>query len=171
MLESAPEERPMQRLLLALIVFGAVSFAMPPVYQDAKALPKTNSHDLSTKVDAFANYVKDFRAMQHPASNEQLPVLWDLEHVAAIAEDRIYAANAELKMYDSLTCDADRAKTKPIVKEQLEFYAWVFDSEVTRTTQELTFLKALAVTQTGLKMRDDLRAAKENFDSILASLK
>jgi hypothetical protein len=153
----------MQKPLLALVVFVVFSF---PTAQAVNA--KSGSHDLSATVKAFENHVKDFRAMQQAAQGEQLAVLTDLEHVAAIAEERAYAANSELQMYDSISCD--RAKARAILKEQLEYYVWVFNIEVTRTTSELTFVKAPAAAQIGLKMKDDLQAAKEKFDEILAGL-
>jgi len=78
--------------------------------------------------------------------------------------------DAELQMYDTISCKPDRAKAKRILKGQLGYYSWLFDSEVTRTTGGLTFPKVPAAAQMGLRMKDDLRAAKDKLDAISASL-
>jgi hypothetical protein len=155
-------------LSVALAVLG-VLIAMSPVLL-GQAEP--NQHDLSSQIKTFANYSKDFRAMQEPLKGQQdLEVLFDLDHTATSAEERMYAANAALQMYDSISSASDRAKVKGILKEQLlDYYSWVFDQDVTRTAGVLTFIKVPAAAQLGLRMRDDMRAAKEKLDTIAASL-
>ena len=131
---------------------------------------QSNPHDLSARVTAFGNYVKDFRAMEKPLQGEELEVLRFLDQVATTAEDRLGAANTLLQMYDSISCKPDRVRAKRILKAQLDYYSWVFDSEVTRVTGGLTFVKVPAAAQIGLRMKDDLRAAKEKLDAIAASV-
>jgi hypothetical protein len=130
---------------------------------------ENNPHDLSALVTTFGNYEKDFQAMEK-ASDSEFQMMEFLEQTALLAEDRIYAANAELKMYDAISCGSDRQKVKGILKDQLDYYVWVFDKEVTRTTGGLTFVKVPAAAQTGLQMKDQMRAAKEKLEAIRAGL-
>lgn len=158
----------MQKLLLVAVVVGAAPWLSG---QAANLRSQSSPHDLNAQMKVFESYSKDFRAMQQPSHGEELEVLLFLDQVATIAEERLYAANAALHMYDGISCNPDRLKAKGILKEQLEYYSWAFDSEVTRTTGSLTFVKVPAAAQAGLRMKDDLRATKEKLDSIAASLR
>lgn len=159
----------MQKAVLGAVILCAF---FTPLLRAQVGSPnvQSNSHDLSAMVNVFENYVKDFRGMEQAARGEDFEILANLENAAMIAEERVFAANAELQMYDGISCATDRMKAKRILKEQLKYYVWVFDSEVTRTNGGLTFVKAPAEAQTGLRMKDDMRATKEKFDAILASL-
>jgi hypothetical protein len=90
--------------------------------------------------------------------------------VAKTAEDRIYALDAALQMYDHVSCKADRDKLRKILKSQLDYYSWAFDSEVKRTTGGTTFAKSPAAAQMGIRLKDDLRTAKDKIDAIASSL-
>ena len=87
------------------------------------------------------------------------------------SEDRAFAANTELRMYDAISCESDRQNVKSIVKEQLAMYSWLFEQEVARTTGGLRFVKIPAAAHMGLKMKDDMRATKERLDATSASLR
>jgi hypothetical protein len=52
----------------------------------------------------------------------------------------------------------------------LHSYAWVFDKDVTRINELLTLAKQPPVAQLAMRMKDDLRAAKEKIEAIAASL-
>lgn len=133
--------------------------------------PFPKLHALGPQVKLFNNYSKDFEAMEEPLHHgEELEVLEFLDQAAKTAEDRLYALDAELRMYDTVSCKPDRDNLRIILKGQLEYYSWLFDSEVTRITGGLTFTKMPAAAQTGLRMKDDLRAAKDKLDAISASL-
>ena len=139
--------------------------------QVAGSHPFPKLHALGPQVKLFNNYSKDFEAMEEPLRRgEELEVVQFLNQAAKTAEDRLYALDAELRMYDSVSCKPDRDNLKIILKAQLEYYSWLFDSEVTRVAGGLTLTKMPAAAQTGLHMKDDLRAAKEKLDAIAASL-
>lgn len=158
-----------KRLLIALVLLGAFSFVTPLDTADSRA--QANPNDLTAQVTAFENYSKDFTAMEQPLKHgEELQILQFLDQVARTAEDRLYGAKFGLEMYDSISCKPDRAKARRILKDQLGFYSFLFESEVTRTASGLTFVKTPAAAQLGLKMKDDLRTAKEKLDAIAASL-
>jgi hypothetical protein len=171
-IESAPRDiMKSNQSLSPWLIAVLVLCANPLLYgQVVTSHSPPNPHDLSSQVKAFDDYSKDFRAMQQPAQGEALQLLFFLDQVATTAQDRLYAANAALKMYDGISCKPDRVRAKRILKDQLESYSWVFDSEVTRTSGGLTFVKVPAAAQTGLRMKDDLRSAKQKLDAIVASL-
>jgi hypothetical protein len=160
----------MRKQILSLVAL--VFLVMKPTGgQVAGSHPFPKLHALGPQVKLFNNYSKDFEAMEEPLHHgEELEVVQFLNQAAKTAEDRLYALDAELRMYDSVSCKPDRDNLKIILKGQLEYYSWVFDSEVTRVTGGLTFTKMPAAAQTGLRMKDDLRAAKEKLDAIAASL-
>ncbi len=160
----------MRKKILSLVAL--VFLVMQPTGgQVAGSHPFPKLHALGPQVKLFNNYSKDFEAMEEPLHHgEELEVLQFLDQAAKTAEDRLYALDAELRMYDSVSCKPDRDNLKIILKGQLEYYSWVFDSEVTRVTGGLTFIKMPAAAQTGLRMKDDLRAAKGKLDAIAASL-
>jgi hypothetical protein len=159
----------MQRLLVALVVFGALPFGAP---QDAgNVQPQPNPHDLIAQAKVFGNYSKDFKAMEQPSHGEEFELLMFFDTVAKTAEDRLYGANFALEMYDGISCRPDRLKASRILKKELGYYSFLFDSEVTATTGILAVVKVPAVAQLSLKMKDDLRAAKEKLDTIAAALR
>jgi hypothetical protein len=74
-------------------------------------------------VKVFANYSKDFRALEDSLQGDELEEVEFLDGVAITVEDRLHAANSMLEMYDSISCKPDRAKARPILKKQLDYYS------------------------------------------------
>jgi hypothetical protein len=152
-------------VLTAFAILVAISF--PVLIGKAQS----SNHDLSPLIKSFENYTKDFRAMEQPLKGQDLEVLFDLDHTATTAEDRLYAVEAALEMYDGISSQPDRLKAKRILKEKLlDYYSWAFDQDVTRTAGVLAFVKIPAAAQLGLRMKDDMRTAKEKLDAISSSL-
>jgi len=161
-------------LLVALAIVGTAAllgtFPTRPWGQVSGSRLQSSPHDLSPQLNAFQNYSKDFREMLKASHGEEFEVVDLLDHVATTAEDRLDATAAMLQMYDNISSKSHRARVKPILKKQLAMYSWLFDQETSRTAGALTFVKAPAAAQMGLRMKDDLRAAKEKLDAIAASL-
>ena len=131
----------------------------------------SSQHDLSSQVSIFSNYSKDFRALEDSLHGEDLQAVQFLDSVATTAEDRLHAAKAMLDMYGNILCKPDRERVRSILKEQLDMYSWMMDHEADRTAGFLQFAKVPAAAQLGLRMKDDLRATKNQLDEIAASLK
>jgi hypothetical protein len=123
-------------------------------------------------MSTLGDYSNDFRAMEKasPNEHEDLQPLEFLDDVAGTAEDRLFAANNMLQMYDNISCNPDRARVKLVLKKTLDYYSWQFENEAGRVAGALTFAKVPATAQTGLRMKDDLRATKEKLQAIAASL-
>jgi hypothetical protein len=157
----------------AAAVLGAIlSIAWPTGLrgQAAKTQPQPNPHDLSAQQAVFSSHSKDFRALEEPLHGQEWEVVEFLDNVATTAEDRLDAANTMLRMYDCIVSETDRARVRPILKEQLAIYSWQMNHEAERTTGSLAFTKVPAAAQIGLQMKDDLRTAKQKLDAIAESL-
>lgn len=129
-----------------------------------------SSNSLSAQMNLFSDYSKDFRAMESSLTGEEWQEVDFLSDTATATEERLYAVGAMLDMYATVSCPTDREKLKSIVKKQLGFYSWQMANEADRTAGSLQFAKKPAVAQMGLKMKDDMRAAKRKLDAIAASL-
>jgi hypothetical protein len=138
--------------------------------QAASSRSQSKPHELKPQMTSFGNYSKDFREMQKALHGEELQVVEFLDEVATTAEDRLYAANAMLRMYDNISCKPDRVKVRGILRDQLEYYSWQMENEAGRVTGSLALSKVPAAAQIGLRMKDDLRAAKIKLDAIAGSL-
>jgi hypothetical protein len=152
--------------LIVLAITALLSSFPIPLRGD----PSLGEHDLHTQVTAFGNYMKDFQEMEKSLSGEEFDEANFLEETASLVDERIYATAAMLQMYDAVSCKNDRANVKPLLKEQLNESSWRLNEQTTRTTGFLPIVKVPALATEGIKMRDDMRAAKEKVDSISASL-
>ncbi len=155
--------------LAALVTLCVVPIAAPSNRLGVQA--DLRQHDLGVQLKTFSNYSKDFRALEDSLHGEDLQAVQFLDGVATTAEDRLDAASAMLEMYDSISCKPDRSGVRPILKNYLDGYSWLMDHEADRTAGFLQFAKVPAAAQLGLRMKDDLRAAKTKLDEIAVSLK
>ena len=57
-----------------------------------------------------------------------------------------------------------------LVKEQLALNTYLINYDTDRVAGMLSFVKVPTIAQTGLKLKDGMRAAKANLDSIINSL-
>jgi hypothetical protein len=155
------------KIALVVLAINALlsSFPIP-----LRGEPGPNDHDLSAQVKVFENYFTDFHEMEGPLHGEDLEEADFLEQTAFDIQERLYASNAMLRMYDNISCKADRAKVKTILKAQLDYSSWRLNEAITRTSGSLSFIKIPALATEGLRMKDDLRAAKDKMDNLSASL-
>jgi hypothetical protein len=75
-----------------------------------------------------------------------------LNGITTTAEDRLHSANAMFAMYSNVSCELNREKVKPIVKEQLDYYSWQMANEADPSAGSLQFAKLPAVAPMGLRM-------------------
>jgi hypothetical protein len=163
--------RGMKQMTLVLIVLSTGIFQTGSTNlhaQVAGSMPP--SRDFGAQLKLFENYQKDFQQLEQSSKGTDFEELLFLEGVAAMAAERLYAAQTSSRVYSAIACEADRARVKKLYKDQLEYFAWQMDHEAARTTGSLSFAKIPAVAQLGLKMKDDLRATKDEIESVSASL-
>jgi hypothetical protein len=128
-----------------------------------------DEHDMSSENKIFSNYVRDFQAVENTVQGDELEATRFLEDVSSHMDERLYALNTTLKIYDALS-PFDKTRVKSIVKEQLAAYTYLIDYDSDRVAGIVSFLKVPATAQMGLKMKDQMRAAKEKLDTIASSL-
>ena len=132
--------------------------------------------------------VRALRALQEPlqmfnfASNDIIEqvtspdaqALQMLNAAASGAASELRAAIDLLAVYENLQCDADRAMLKPLLDDRLPLYSRLLGIHVESATLPLSTPNAITQQATGkkaLKLRDELLAAKNKLDEIIASLK
>lgn len=135
--------------IVVAVVLGAVLLAAFPRSLGGQAGPAP--HELVHLEKSFANYSKDYRALEAPLRGSELEEVEFLDGVATTAEDRLHAANVMLAMYSNVTCKPDREKVKPLLKEQLDYYSWQMGNEADRSAGSLQFAKMPAVAKMGFK--------------------
>jgi hypothetical protein len=156
--------------VLVAVVLGALLLGAFPNRLGSQAAD-SSTHDLSAQLKIFSNYSKDFRALEDSLHGEDVQAVQFFDGVATTAGGRLDAAQAMLDMYDNVSCKPDSERVRPILTKHLEMYSWLMDHEADRSAGFLQFAKVPAAAQLGLRMKDDLRAAKGKLDEIAASLK
>jgi hypothetical protein len=156
--------------VVAAAVVGVISLATFPKKISGQS-GDSSQRNLDTQVKTFSNYSKDLRALEDSLHGEDLQAVEFLDATATRAEDRLDAAKTMLDMYDNISCKPDRDKVRLVLKEHLAMYSWLMDHEADRTAGFLQFAKVPAAAQLGLRMKDDMRAAKGKLDEIGTSLK
>jgi hypothetical protein len=145
--------------------------AMIQIVGTASSQTAASKHDLSRDVKTFETYANDFRAAKQNVHGVEFEGTDFLENTSQMVEERLDDLSYTLRLYDRISCKADREKVKSLVKEQSGLIAYLINYDADRVAGMLSFVKVPATAQTGLKMKDDMRAAKEKLDAIAASLK
>jgi hypothetical protein len=127
-------------------------------------------HDLSAAINAFSDYTHDLQAATKTVQGEEVLTTSFLENVSVIIEERPTSLKYTLQIYDTISSKTDRDKVRSLVKEQLALNTYLINYDTDRVAGMLSFVKVPAIAQTGLKMKDDMRAAKAKLDSITDSL-
>jgi hypothetical protein len=97
-----------------------------------------------------------------------------LDEAANDAKDELRAAIDLLAVYENLQCEPDRTMMRPLLQGRLSLYARLLGLNIERAAIQIDTPGGIKLQKTyerALKMRDNLLAAKNNLDSIAASLK
>ena len=136
--------------------------------------------DIKSKLDSlrkmvlrFNDYLGDFgtygSSALSPANNDMVIEL-TFGNVAWRASLCAGAAYSILKIYDSVSCEADRSKIRPTVEASLTSYAKALDEYTTTINKFVPDTNTSAIVTTALHMKDDLREAKALLESLESSL-
>jgi hypothetical protein len=156
------------RPLLAFGIVVLTSFFFVGEMADSQVA--VGKHDLGGAINAFSNYTHDFQAATKTVKGEEVLTTSFLENVSVIIEERLTSLKYTLQIYDTISSKTDRDKVRSLVKEQLALNTYLINYDTERVGGMLSFVKVPAIAQTGLKMKDDMRAAKAKLDSIIDSL-
>lgn len=162
--------------LIVLLLAGAVVFVASPTHldgQDANSRSSPDVNDLLAKRAALASDGDDFNKMLQSLGTSS-PNFWlenNILDYANTGTEMTGSAIWFLGLYESMQCEPDRIAAKGALKNRLGFYSHVLDVEAGLIPHTLAYEKSPAMTQTGFRIRDDLRAARDKMDAINASLK
>ena len=135
------------------------------------AASKSDQNDLDGLVKTLSNYSDDLQAMMKSVSGAELDELATIQENAASDSNMLYLATRELRILDSVNCSTDRVKVARMIADDLGFYIFHFNSQATRFTSLLPILKSPAIAETGIKLRDTLRTAKDKLEAIKTTLR
>jgi hypothetical protein len=97
-----------------------------------------------------------------------------LGEAASNGGDYLRAVTDLLAVYESMQCEPDRVMLKPLLEDRLRLYSRLLGFEAEKAALPLgppSIIKLPATGKKALKLRDDLLAAKNKLDEIVASLK
>jgi hypothetical protein len=150
----------------ALVLSLGLSFLFLPLGTGGEQ----TSDQMGDEFKKYQNYYRDFRAAEDGETGEEFASTEFLENISYVAEERVFALGYSLQIYKSFSCANGRTAAKGSLKEQLSYVSWQFNNDADRVAGFLKFVKVPATAQLGLKMKDDMRATKDNLDKIAASL-
>jgi hypothetical protein len=163
--------------LAALLAVGIAVFAGFPAHlegQDENSQARSpDVNDLFVKRAALLNDSDDFNKMLQSlgTSSPNLMLESDIANAASVGNVLVEDAIWFLGVYEKMQCEPDRFAAKGALKNRLAFYSKALGGEADVVVNSLSFEKSPAMTQTGFRIRDDLRAAKDKMDALNASLK
>jgi hypothetical protein len=116
------------------------------------------------------NESTDFEETMKPLQGTEFETALSINNTAQQAVMGLDATVWFLTVYNNMQCDPDRAVAKGILKNRLGLYAHLLDIEAGQVAGWLAFTQLPVTAQTGLKIKDDLRAAKGKLDDLVALL-
>jgi hypothetical protein len=159
--------------LAALLVAGVAVFAAFPAHLDGQDSNSPDANDLFARRTALVNDKDDFNKMLQSlgTSSPNLMLEGDIADAASLGTVFVEDAIWFLGVYEKMQCEPDRFAAKGALKNRLAFYSKALGGAAEVVVNSLSFERSPAMTQTGFRIRDDLRAAKDKMDSLNASLK
>jgi hypothetical protein len=157
-----------------LIKLVALAFALGAVVIGGsvaqKVQPQSNWEYLHDAGQRFLDYAKDFNsfAESHEGDNEY-DTAAKLGDIASQNVDQLSAIAELVDIYDDAYCEKDRSLVKRHVKLGLADYLRMLDLHIDYANKLVSRTKLPAVSQTGLRMKDDLRNLKAKLSAMQAS--
>jgi hypothetical protein len=148
------------KLMVGCLFFLTAAAAAP---QTRPVFPADQEEALWQKEKNFHNYGHDFTDFASGDEYEPSALLAD---TAWKVEGHISAVRALLDIYDGLSCPADRATTRLIIRRELGYYSRDLDSEIKGSNMDIEHTKKPGVAAEATRMRDELRDVQELFNSI-----
>lgn len=137
----------------------------------AQSVPETRARKLLPLVNSFHSFSQDFLQMASSRKGDpEFELLIDLHNTAETVTQRLSADYAMISMYEDIQCNEDRGRVRHYVSERFDYEGKLIDSDIGAVNNMLALSRIPAAAQLGIQMKNDLRAAKEKLDSIVASL-
>lgn len=165
----------MQRLFVALVVFGAFFTILPSAPAQDAELPSQSDQLRALKsqrewLQSFSTEPSDLvNQMMNPTSADTAAIR-DLKDWSSQGASSLRSAADLLSIYQNVQCDSDRTMLKPLVKDRLQLYAHLLDLDAEGAALPLSIVKEETTRKRALRLRDHLVVAKSKLDEILLSL-
>jgi hypothetical protein len=160
-------------LILAFVFLLAATAqpqaAAPTSKKDASKVSGVAStmFTLAAEKNRFAAYQSDFLDFARPVTGtNEFDYAQTLSTVAAETADQVDAVFVLLRIYDSMSCESDKAVVSSAIREQSATYGKFIGISIKTTNLALGVTKRPGVVAEATRMRDDLREIQSIFDSI-----
>jgi hypothetical protein len=155
---------------LAVALGTILLFALPKQANGQGVDLQSQTADLAARKTALLNESTDFEETMKSLQVTEFETALSINNTAQQAVMGLDATVWFLTVYNNMQCDPDRAVAKGILTNRLGLYAHLLDIEAGQVAGWLAFAKLPVTAQTGLKIKDDLRAAKGKLDDLVALL-
>jgi hypothetical protein len=142
--------------LLSILLFKAEYLA-----SEAEASRSTALTFLNTQRIFFA-YAHDFNDF---AKGDEYEPSSDLSQAALTVGDYAGSASSLLEIYESLSCPADKQVVRELIARDFAYYSKQTDKELSVANLGITYTKKPGVAAEAIRLRDDMRALQNLFDS------
>jgi hypothetical protein len=139
--------------------------------QASSPVTSPNERDVAAMKQALINDATDLEGMAKSLGGTELSSVLAIDEKAHEGVMEMDASLWFLSIYDSMQCDKDREIAKTALKNRLGFYSYVLGIEADSAAGPLPFMSLPATVQSSVRVKDDLRAAKNKLDEIAGSLK
>jgi hypothetical protein len=157
-------------LQFSLLVF--LCFFVSPIGDSLAAMharPQSNDELLvGAKEKRFATYGIDFAtfAKSMPAPSFEYDITEGFLADASETTEELHAAGSLLEIYDGLSCEQDREKSRVVIERDIHYYVQFIEQHITTANLGIAHTQNPGVAAEGIRMRDDMREAKTILDSI-----
>ena len=163
--------------VFAVVIIGAVLFVALPKRLGGQANSRPQNYasfpdevDLAAKKNTLLNESTDLEAMAKSLKSPDLEAALELDTKAQNGVMELDAAIWFLDIYNHMQCAPDREIAKTALKNRLGFYSYLLGLEADQVAARLAFANSPAVVQSGMRVKDELRAAKAKLDEIISSV-
>ncbi len=129
---------------------------------------QSNNQRLVELHTRFRNYYQDFLDFAKTGVTAGSEFDSARELARSADETGVFLGSAEtlVDIYNAVSNKEDRDRIRPMIQRDLAFYSKRLDFSIKETNLELGYLTRPGVVAEATRMRDDLREAKNAFDSV-----
>jgi hypothetical protein len=164
-------------VVLAAVILGAVLFIALPKRLGGQANSRPQNYasfpdegDLEAKKNTLLSESTDLEAMAKSLKGPDFEAEMQVDTKAQHGVMELDAAVWFLDIYNNMQCAPDREIAKTALKNRLGFYSYLLGLEADQVAANLAFANSPAVVQSGMRVKDELRAAKGKLDEIVSSV-
>jgi hypothetical protein len=161
----------------AVVILGVVLFVALPKRLGGQANSRPQNYasfpderDLAARKNTLLSESTDLQAMAKSLKSPDFDAALEVDTKAQHAVMELDAAIWFLDTYNNMQCVQDREIAKIALKNRLEFYSYLLGLEADQVAGHLAFANSPAVVQSGMRVKDELRAAKGKLDEIVSAV-